>query len=393
MTPAPRRLLIVTPEYYPRVGGYALAATNFVRALVEEGSFQVHLVTPQQLGAAAEIEHPRLTVERLPLSSGLRYQELVDQFLWSRILKRRIRTQRWDAVLFETLELPLMLYLVVRGEKSSTRKFLVRIHGTNAMEGFRFSGRLLHRLYWRLVGAVIRRVPTVLSTTPRYFDFLREENVLSDEQFRKKRMQVVGNVTNVVVDQPPVLGGETVLLSLGRMDDAGYYQKNFELLAYGLAELKASSPDAYRRIRLKVIGNGSKQADLRRLINDLGVAERVEIEDSVPHDELRRMQAQAAAVVLLSRFEGLSMFALEALAVGAPLIFSRGTGISDLVVEHVNGYLVDPGSAREFADAIKALLCQDLAEMRTASRKLFDERFSTRHVLAAFEAALPARIR
>jgi glycosyltransferase involved in cell wall biosynthesis len=65
--------------------------------------------------------------------------------------------------------------------------------------------------------------------------------------------------------------------------------------------------------------------------------------------------AAADVFCLSSRFEGLPIALLEALAVGLPVVATRVGGIPSVVNDGTEGILVDPGDASALADGIVAL--------------------------------------
>jgi len=93
---------------------------------------------------------------------------------------------------------------------------------------------------------------------------------------------------------------------------------------------------------------------LRRLI---GVDPRITIANPIPH--ARMAQALAGLDVLCCpslAAEGGPTVAIEAHAVGTPVIGTRIGGLAELVTDGVNGRLVPPGDWRALADAIRSMV-------------------------------------
>jgi glycosyltransferase involved in cell wall biosynthesis len=66
--------------------------------------------------------------------------------------------------------------------------------------------------------------------------------------------------------------------------------------------------------------------------------------------------AGAEAAVLSSDWENFPHAAVEALALGTPLVATDVGGVGEVVVDGVNGLLVPPGSADAFGEALARLL-------------------------------------
>ena len=108
-----------------------------------------------------------------------------------------------------------------------------------------------------------------------------------------------------------------------------------------------------RRVRLRLVGAGATRFDLAQLARSLGVEDRLEfvgeVSDTAPH-------LRAADVVILpSRWEGLSLVLLEALACGCAVVATRvgGSSAASGVAE-----LVDPEDPAQLAGTIRRLLAR-----------------------------------
>jgi glycosyltransferase involved in cell wall biosynthesis len=98
-------------------------------------------------------------------------------------------------------------------------------------------------------------------------------------------------------------------------------------------------------MRLVIAGEGPDAGAVRRLANELGVGERVELPGQLSRAELRALYARAHAFVLPSERESFGIAALEARAAGLPVIGMLASGVRDFVRPGVDGLL-----ARDAAD-------------------------------------------
>jgi glycosyltransferase involved in cell wall biosynthesis len=110
--------------------------------------------------------------------------------------------------------------------------------------------------------------------------------------------------------------------------------------------------------RLLVVGDGPEAAQLRRLAPG-----GVEFLGAVPHEEARRLVAQARAVVVPSIcYEAFPRVVVEAYATGVPVVASRIGALPEVVEDGVTGLLAEPGDPSSWAAAAERLCDDGLSE-------------------------------
>jgi glycosyltransferase involved in cell wall biosynthesis len=140
---------------------------------------------------------------------------------------------------------------------------------------------------------------------------------------------------------PAVARGKNVL-TVTRLTNK---QKRTSDLIRAMAEL----PEDWS---LDVVGTGPDRGMLERLAADLKVSSRVRFHGLVGRQEVRDMFRRCGVYAMPSSNEGLAMAALEAMACGAAVVFSRIRAFEPLVTDGVNGRLVPVGDVRGLAAAI-----------------------------------------
>lgn len=110
---------------------------------------------------------------------------------------------------------------------------------------------------------------------------------------------------------------------------------------------------------------------LRRMIDGLGVADRVHLLGRVERGDLPALLRSADAVVCAPWYEPFGMVPLEAMACGVPVVGTAVGGLLDSVVPGVTGLLVPPRSPAVLGDAIEWLLArpEELAAMGLAGAR------------------------
>ncbi len=149
------------------------------------------------------------------------------------------------------------------------------------------------------------------------------------------------------------------IICVGRMVPS----KGQDILIKAIASLKRELPD----IRVEFVGAGPLQESCRQLARDLGVERHCAFVSWMSHAEVLRKMASAAVAVLPSRSEAFGRVNLESMAVGTPVLASDVGGISEIVQDGINGFLIPPEDPHALADRLKMLilnqsLCKRLSE-------------------------------
>jgi len=93
-----------------------------------------------------------------------------------------------------------------------------------------------------------------------------------------------------------------------------------------------------------------------RLIDELGVRDRIEFKPPVPHHLLSTYYRAADVCLVPSRSESFGLVALEAAACGTPTVASAVGGLLTLVEHGHSGYLVDGRDPADYAAWVNAIL-------------------------------------
>jgi glycosyltransferase involved in cell wall biosynthesis len=203
-----------------------------------------------------------------------------------------------------------------------------------------------HRLYRRLVGGLVTAVVTG-STTDRdrliHLEHIPAEKVVlipgayiprpgsDDGDFRAD----LG-----IAPQAPLIGTIAVLRP----------EKALTVLIDAFARLMRSFPEA----RLVICGRGPCRSALSRHAEEVGVSDRVLLPGY--RDDVGNVLDAIDVAAISSDREGTSLFALECMAHGTPLVATDVGGPHDILEDGVSGRLVAPRDPGALADAIASVL-------------------------------------
>lgn len=168
-----------------------------------------------------------------------------------------------------------------------------------------------------------------------------------------------------------------VIAGVGRLNP----QKNFSLFLDIAAALAPKFPEA----RFLLAGEGPEGSMLREKAKALGIAERVVFAGYVA--DTRSVYVAADVLLMPSRFEGLPMTLLEAMAMGLPVVASKLDGIAEVVCDGKEGFLVGSGDAAGFADRAGRVLESEAVASGIAAeaRAKIEAWFSVERMTSAVE--------
>jgi glycosyltransferase involved in cell wall biosynthesis len=145
------------------------------------------------------------------------------------------------------------------------------------------------------------------------------------------------------------------------------YSKGIDVLLHAWKRMMLTSAEWQAQLepRLLLVGDGVLQPQLKRMVMELNIQDNVEFL-GLRTDIIDLLQ-QSWGYVLPSRGEGMPNALLEAMACGLPCIATRVSGSEDILVDGVNGLLVESEQPVELAHALRRLvedadLAQRLAE-------------------------------
>ncbi|HEX2030308.1 MAG TPA: glycosyltransferase [Actinomycetota bacterium] len=165
---------------------------------------------------------------------------------------------------------------------------------------------------------------------------------------------------------PPPAPRAEARAALGIPDDAPVIgtvgnltaKKDHATLLAAAVVLRRSVPG----LRVVVVGTGPLEEELRRRRRELGLEEIVLMTGF--RDDAPRLMGAFDAFVLSSRYEGLPIALLEAMALGIPAAVTSVGGNAEVLTDGTDGLLVPSGDAPGLAEAVGRLLGDEALRRR-----------------------------
>jgi glycosyltransferase involved in cell wall biosynthesis len=134
------------------------------------------------------------------------------------------------------------------------------------------------------------------------------------------------------------------IIFVGRLDPV----KNIDILIRAMKILSSRL-----NVQLLILGDGPQHDFLEQLTRDLHLSHCVRFIG--PRRNVEQWLKSADIFVLPSKWEGLSLSALEAMAAGVPIVASRTAGLTDIIQNDKTGLLVPPGDVQGLSAAVSRL--------------------------------------
>src|SRR5258708_5741922 len=257
------RVLMVTPRYFPYVGGIETHVHEVGRRLVRNG-VSVTLLTTAPYTFPAPIPREE-NVEGMHVIGVQAWPRRRDYYLAPEIYSI-IKHGKWDLVHCQGCHtfVPPMAMLAA---KEAGIPYIVTFHTGGHSSQLR---RGMRHIQWRLLRPLLNNAAKLIGVSHFEADYFRD--VL---QFPGDRFAVIPNGISVpkMNDVPAPIPQQTLIVSVGRLER----YKGHQHLITALPKIRARIPTT----QLLILGAGPFEANLHALAQKVRVAEHVEIR-SVP---------------------------------------------------------------------------------------------------------------
>lgn len=393
-----KKILVVAPDFFPSVSGYSNAVTNMCMALASTNKYNINVLIKQNLLEVDEININNLNIHRIPSFKfkgiiGFRFffrivgvnkyfEKLREDNFW----KEYFRKNKYDIILFETFESADLSLKIIKHSGYNYFQYMIRIHGAFETELFAFNNTDYCKRMYKNAKELNKKIGNILFTTPHYIDFYKKYFFDRREELNyfDKNIAILPNFVSYLdvkgIKIPDeinsLIGKEDIFLTLGRWDEQGYQQKNFRLIAFAVSFLKINYPEISEKIKIIIIGTGDKKNDFLQMTEVLKIQKNFIIYNKLENSTIRKMQNIITATILVSKYEGHSMFVAEALSSGSPLIVSSNSGVSHLVQNNENGYVINDYDYEGLAHSIIRILNCNISEMKNKSLEIYNQKYS-----------------
>jgi glycosyltransferase involved in cell wall biosynthesis len=343
------RVAVVTPYFYPKVGGLENYALEMARALKAAGN-DVFIITSNHLGKGSRYDKvDGMRVYRLPILFKISNTPIHP--LWYIWIRRILKKEQPDIINAHT-PVPFIADMTERARGHIP--FVLTYH-SDIIKSSPILNFLSKLEYIFLTNRTLRRADRIIVTSDYY---ARQSSYLRPLYHKINFVAPGVDIERLKPGVPtPYFNdkfkGSRTVLFVGQLD-ASHAHKGLDDALMAIAKIKESIPN----VKLVIVGRGNHIDHYRSRVSALKITDNVSFEGFVENRLITEYFAGADLLVLPSRdkAEGFGMVIIEAAAVGTPAVATTVGGIPAAIVDGVTGLLVPPSNVDELAKAIKKIL-------------------------------------
>lgn len=369
-------ILMITPRYFPHMGGIETHVHEVGRRLVRSGVTVTLLTTePQDLyhQFPRETEDEGMRVIRVKAWPPKR-----DYYIAPEIFSL-VKHGAWDLIHCQGCH-TFVPPIAMLAAKRAKIPYIVTFHTGGHSSTLR---NKMRGMQWQALRPLLARASTLIGVSRFEADYFRNSLRLPSQHFR-----VIPNGATLPMLHHPAPSstntpGQTLIVSVGRLER----YKGHQRLITALPIIRQQRPDT----RLLILGAGPYEANLHHLAQQSGVADAVEIR-AIPPGDRRAMAvtlSQAHLVALLSAYEAHPVAVMEALALQRPVLVADTSGLREIAQQGLARAIPLHSTPQEVAQAALQQIEQPLIPPAHLALPTWDE--CARQLRDAYTAILAGR--
>lgn len=340
------RVLLLNYEFPPVGGGAGHATANIAARLARMG------VDAEVLTSRIDGESDGDTVQGVPIhrvhswrvgvhDCGLR--GAYTYVLAAALKLKRLHARRPYDLEHYFFSLPTGLLTLAPGLRPRT-PYIVSLRGSDVPGYDPFNARVerLHAVLKPLTRRIWRRASRVVALSDALAETARGAVPGVD-------IEVIPNGIDAKRFSPPPLrpaGRRVRLITVARLLE----RKGIQTI------LRACAQPSVLPVELTIVGTGPFEAELKEMVRELGLTDRVRFAGFVPNEELPDWYRNSDIFVLPSETESFGLVFAEAMSCGLPIAASNAGGIPETVRDGVDGLLCPPGEPASLRENLLRLM-------------------------------------
>ena len=335
------KIAILVFHFPPKsLAGTEIATYNIARYLAKRGH-KVHVITSFDKGLPKVDIEQGFYVHRISWQRA-RFIRVI--FFWLKILFL-LKKIKPDIIHAQNIGMGVPGFLSKKLRSCSKKPYIVWCQGSDIYLDWRFK-EFISKLVLKNADAVIALTEDMkmeiqkicdkeIYVIPNGIDLKRFEN-LSREGVRR-RLKITGE--------------QKIIMFVGTLRSV----KGLKYLIQAMDIIKQKDAE----VKLMLVGDGEERQDLEKLVKELDLEDRVIFVGKVFNEKVPEYMAASDVFVLPSLSESFGIVNLEAMASGLPIVATKVGGLSEIVKDGENGFLVEPKNPEQIAKKVLLILEND----------------------------------
>lgn len=336
-----KKILVVTPYFYPKIGGMENYAYNISLGLKKKYKWNVVVVTSNHLERKYKIERINgIKIYRLPY--WFKISNTPINPLWFFTIKKIVKSETPDIINAHS-PVPFIADVAFFVKQCP---FVLTYHSGSMKKG-KFIVDVFIDLYEKIIlKHILKNSEHIFCTSGTFKKTLNYVNA-------KKLAYIPPGVDTTLFKPSTKTKKENIVLYVGKIDHR-YSWKGLRYLISAL-QIVLKNED---NIKLYLVGDGNAVNNYKEYVSRHHLKSKIKFLGQLTGKKLVKAYQQANVLVLpsITDSEAFGMVILEAMACKVPVIASRIGGIPYLIKNKISGILVPPKDINQLSKNILLLL-------------------------------------
>jgi len=360
------RIAFVIYGFLPvHIGGTEVATHHLARHLISEGH-EVHIITIRDSRQPKEETTDGIYIHRV--SNRLRQRRLTNWLFRLGALKK-IAEINPDIIHCQDIWSGI---IGVVSKKLLGKPYIVCAQGTDVYSSWKHK-KTVTRIVSKNADAVVALTEDMRK---RLLDMYKREVYIVPNGVELSRFEGISKQNSR--KKLGIKSNEKIILFIGTL-------RPVKGVKYLIKAMKTVF-ETHHEARLLIVGSGEEKEKLRTLVRELNIEKQITFVGRVENELVPEYMAAADIFVLPSLREGMSIAILEAMASGLPIVTTDTCGMSEVIRDSKNGFLVEPKKSDQLAEKISLLLQdENLRKEISTNNKEDAKRYNWKKITAELE--------
>lgn len=333
--------MVVTPYFFPKIGGMENYAYNISKGLKEKYGWEVVVITSNHEQKKYSVKNiDGLKIYRLP--TWFKLSNTPINPLWLFGIHRIIKKERPDII---NVHSPVPYISDVASIVSGKIPFITTYHSGSLIKETSALNPLIFLYEYLFLRLLFRRSTKIICYSPDYIKHNLKEY--------KTKVRYITPGIDASIFKPSKRKATNDVLYVGRIEKNSDW-KGIRYLLDAIMLVKKTKPD----ISLRLVGSGDRIGYFKEYANSLGIADNLKFVGVKTGKELSKEYQNSKVIVLpsVTESESFGIVLIEAMACKKPVIGTRIGGIPYVIDDRINGFLVEPKNSKELAKVITTVI-------------------------------------